>query len=297
VTSPVATDQFPPADDAIYCPSCGYDLRGIDHSLQCPECGLSLDRARLNASAIPWTHREDIGRVRAYVRTVAMIIRRPTHAAGDVSRPVSLDDARRFRRATALIAMIGPTALIVWGVGFLLRDWDSRYAADSPTGTALGWLLELALGPVVFIALYAFFLAAGGVASYFFHPRWLPVDRQNRAIALSYYACAPMALTPLTMASIALGWFLIGNDVVTPGDIVPYVIVLAACSIVPFVQAFALLTCPMRMLQGTTHCGAGRAVALAVGLPILWALLAAVIAVGIPAAYLYVSLIVMSLVA
>jgi hypothetical protein len=36
-----------------------------------------------------------------------------------------------------------------------------------------------------------------GLPSYFFHPPWLPVELQNRAVALSYYATAPLALMPL----------------------------------------------------------------------------------------------------
>ena len=51
------------------CPACGYDLRATtsDH---CSECGLAIDRDALQQSAIPWAHRRQIGRVRAYLKTL-----------------------------------------------------------------------------------------------------------------------------------------------------------------------------------------------------------------------------------
>ena len=47
------------ADD-LFCPECGYSLRGIDSVDRCPECGHGSERARLTASNIPWTYREEI---------------------------------------------------------------------------------------------------------------------------------------------------------------------------------------------------------------------------------------------
>jgi hypothetical protein len=38
-----------------------------------------------------------------------------------------------------------------------------------------------------------------GLHTYWLHPRSLSVERQNRAIALGYYACAPLALLPVTL--------------------------------------------------------------------------------------------------
>ena len=292
MTFPVATES---SDDAIYCPSCGYDLRGIDNSLKCPECGLPLDRARLHASAIPWTHRAEIGRVRAYVHTVELVIRKPTRAAGDVARPVSFADAQRFRRLTVLVAMIGPVLLFAFAVVLVILDRPITMSPTASTPVRIGWALELGLVPVILGALYAFLLAASGVASYFFHPRTLPIERQNRAVALSCYACAPMALTLPSMLSIFLGLAFVrgvgmNQPVVTAG-------VVAAASVAPLLQAVSMLNSPVRMLRRATHCGVARAFALAVSLPILWTLLAAVILIGIPVAYCYLALIVMSLIA
>ena len=51
------------------------------------------------------------------------------------------------------------------------------------------------------MGLFLFLTFATGLPSYFCHPRALPIERQNRAIALSYFASAPLALMPFIVAS------------------------------------------------------------------------------------------------
>lgn len=284
-------------DEELYCPECGYSLRGIDASDRCPECGHALDRARLTASQIPWTHRGDIGSLKAFWRTVALVVRRPSRAAADVARPVSFGDARKFRRATVLVAMAGPLALLAWGCFAVALDRPITIVSRASPATGVGWVLEILLVPVIVVALHAFLLAATGVASYFFHPRRLPVEVQNRAVALSYYACAPWALTPLSVASL-VGAYLAREYLVAaraPATLIGVVLMLGA--VMPVVQAVAMTLSPLRMLQRATNCGIGRAIALGGGLPVLWALLAVIIAVGIPAAYAFIALMILSLIA
>src|SRR2546421_11397401 len=83
-----------PIEQQLFCPDCGYNLHGIA-SDRCPECGFALDRDQLARSRIPWTHRRDIGRARAYLRTVWLVITTPRTIADEVARPVDFDDARR----------------------------------------------------------------------------------------------------------------------------------------------------------------------------------------------------------
>src|SRR6185312_6595827 len=45
-----------------------------------------------------------------------------------------------------------------------------------------------------------------GAASYFFHPREMSAARQNRAIAISYYAGAPFAWLWVPATMFAIGW-------------------------------------------------------------------------------------------
>ena len=60
------------------------------------------------------------------------------------------------------------------------------------------------------------------------------------------------------------------------------------------VQGIAAFTVPMRMLRGATHCSTARLWTMGAILPLAWALLATVIAIGLPLAYVYVGLIVLS---
>src|SRR5688572_15202434 len=97
----------------LLCPGCGYDLRGIE-SERCPECGVLVDRAGAVISRIPWAHREQIGKWRAYWRTVRRAMFHPVALAAEVSRPVRFDDAKRFSRRTALLAWATLVPLILW---------------------------------------------------------------------------------------------------------------------------------------------------------------------------------------
>src|SRR5947199_1961648 len=94
------------------CPECGYDLRGIE-SGRCPECGSAFDPATLHHSRIAWAHRQRIGRVRGYWRTVMDGTFHPARLADACAGPVSWRDAQRFRLITILIASIGPIIFIV----------------------------------------------------------------------------------------------------------------------------------------------------------------------------------------
>src|SRR5207248_6621833 len=63
------------------------------------------------------------------------------------------------------------------------------------------------------VGMLAFLAAATGVPSYFCHSRHLEIERQNRAIALSYYACAVLALlAPASLLTAAVIWLLFKLD-------------------------------------------------------------------------------------
>lgn len=83
------------AHDA-YCPACGYNVRGLD-GCRCPECGKGFAPAELSASQIPWTQRRQVGRVRAFWRTVWFatfhVKQMTAGGAGELDRAA----ARRFR--------------------------------------------------------------------------------------------------------------------------------------------------------------------------------------------------------
>src|SRR4051812_46128223 len=104
------------ADDALYCPACGYDLRGIA-SDRCPECGATIHRASLRESSLPWARRQQVGAWRAYRRTVWTATWRVRRVADGVARPVDARDARHFATLTGLIAGVPPALgmiLLIW---------------------------------------------------------------------------------------------------------------------------------------------------------------------------------------
>jgi len=167
-------------------------------------------------------------------------------------------------------------------------------AAAAPIGSFAfppGYVMDLvipllastALRVVVPLAIVLFLFAMTGVPSYFFHPPHLTVVQQNRAIALSYYACAPIVL--LLPAGIA-GCALVAGGVAKPDLSRDYffawafmVLATGALSV-----AAVLLTwwSSLRLLRQVTACSTARVLTLAVTLPVAWALLAALILVGVP---------------
>src|SRR5688572_22830692 len=108
----------------VFCPSCGYNLRGTT-SDRCAECGLTFDRASLSDSSIPWSHRQRIGRIRAYVRTAWLVFRRPTLVGREAAKPQSWADAVAFRRVTTTIVFL---ALVVTMVVVFIFEFKGNAA-------------------------------------------------------------------------------------------------------------------------------------------------------------------------
>jgi hypothetical protein len=271
-----------------FCPGCGYNLRGIT-SDRCPECGLMIDPTLVATSTIPWTHRRRLGVVRAYLKTVETAVRWPSRLAREVERPVDFGDAILFRRVTATIAaapvlLSALVALISSGV------LDVSLIFTRPTA----FLPELLGVPVVCAGVWLAFLAAGGVQSYWFDSRAIPPARRDRAIALSYYACGPLALTaPLALL---VGLFLILIPPIERGRL-PFIIdpiLLVPAMLVAVVELATLWRAAVVMLQRTTHCGLARITSCGVGLPLAWAMTAAVFGIALPVAYVFVALMVLS---
>lgn len=181
-----ADNAAAPLAVGIVCPDCGYDLRGST-SARCPECGFGLDVLRTRETLIPWSHRRDLGWFKAYWKTVWLVLRYPKRFCLEMARPVSYADSQSFRWVTTGLAylpiLVGSLLWIVFGTERMLRGNEAEHWF---IGGLLAWsLLALILLP--------------GLASYFFQPRQLPTAQQNRAIALSYYAWAPLSATLLAL--------------------------------------------------------------------------------------------------
>lgn len=218
--APAPADPPAPAAAApaeLFCPDCGYDLRGIE-SERCPECGLAIDRTQRAGSRVPWVHRRRIGRARAFGRTVEFMTFHAGRLGGEAAlRPVDYAAAQRFRWAVVLFVGLPPAmvllALSAWyrGSSFLAPIPPPANPGMNPGAGPMSagydvlipWAAGLMLWPVPPLALFLLPLLVSGVSSYWFHPKDAPVVKQNRAVALSYYACAPLAWLPLGLLLLA----------------------------------------------------------------------------------------------
>jgi hypothetical protein len=270
-----------PQHDALHCQACGYNLFGIE-SPNCPECGLIIDRTRLGESKIPWTHRKHIGIFRAFRRTGSLAIFHPQKLAEEINHPVSYADAQSFRM---ICISVGTLSLTIPAILFAFFHNNSAITViDRIAGCAL-----------IIPSTFLFFLAATGLPALFFRPASLPILRQNRAVALSYYSAAPLTFlfVPVLIDIIImlLLHFLPNLDrsmalLATIGMIAFYM---------PPLLVFYLVFIAAILFKRTTHSSRLKFWAILGALFIGEALLLAAIQIGIPVAGFFVAVVFSSL--
>jgi len=292
-------------DASPRCPGCNYDLRALAGD-RCPECGTVIDRTALAVRQIPWVLRRNIGYFRAYLTTAWRMFRHPRLIAANMERPVCLSDARRFQNITILLALVPLLALGFWAYytqvyvwGPVPSGWWLPANASGPSlptfGSTLGGALE-ALG-VAFagFCLWLFLKAATGVASYFFHPRSLSITQQNRAIALSYYACAPLAWTPILFAVGAGGAWALPRYYDASAIIVIWAVWKTVLLVILGTIVLGWCRCTLVLLRETTRCSRARVITLGACLPLMWGVLAVLTLGLLPVAYACVAIVIVSL--
>ncbi|MEM1010723.1 MAG: hypothetical protein AAGI46_00730 [Planctomycetota bacterium] len=288
-------------DEPLPCPNCGYDLRG-NASDVCPECGDAFDPARLAEAQIPWQERHEIGRVRAFVQTAWLVIRRPTRFARQATRPVRYRDARRFQFVCVLLAWLTIGPVSAWGL------WNARDSYVSgepspfmyysqPSGDTSSPSALLADGSIVaafLVGLFLWLFLTTGVASYFFQLPSLSTAIRDRAIAASYYAAAPLALTPVAGVTVLamLGVAYLGEEEIWPELIAMWLVVVlfTAAAVLVLVALLATATVPMRFLRRGLHASATRSIACLVTVVSSSLLLFVWMVVGLPTMVFYVQL-------
>jgi len=275
-----AEPSLPAIASDLFCQTCGYNLRGLTGN-RCPECGGSLDGVRSLLPQIPWVNRKETGWFRAYWRTVWFVMVRQASFCDEMARPVSYRDCQLFRWVTVLFVSI-PSMLPMLAL-YLTMKVESFHDQLVLQAVAAGWPL------LIFYVCWLLFLAAvTGVPSYFFHPRGILLEQQNRAIALSYYACGPLIFLTIPVLTCAAAILMQNakNEALS--------MALGVLSVTLPIGAVApwwldLIHLVRRLVPQRPQ----RAVYLGVCVPILWFLLACL--VGIPSVLFYVFLVFASL--
>lgn len=284
MTAPVQTID-------LLCPQCGYDLRAID-SQRCPECGWEIDRSQMARSQLPWTYRREVGRWRAYWRTVWLATAHIKKLSMEIVRPVDLPDARRFATISGLIAGM-PFALAM--LGLMVAMGGTRFLIPHPVDPSLylggnirsaDWIVPYAAGitrwPVLpFGLLLAGCLLARSASLWFSVP--LPRNeaeddevhrvRRARAFALSHYATASMAFLPLALA-LGVAGFVLTRSNPDPASL-PWLAMWAALLGSWFIAGLCialLYLAPLHLLSRTMRASGVRLLATAIGLPITWSI-------------------------
>jgi hypothetical protein len=265
------------AREAIYCPRCDYDLSALTGP-KCPECGQTYDPQTLRQAQMPWAYRREIGGFRALCRTVWVVSVKPGRFSREVARPVDLREALRFRRTIVWLAFgILPAVAAVY---FVSGDWHRGDFAEP-----FGWPLVIMEAVAGIVLSWLCFYALTGVHTYWFHPRHLSIEQQNRTLALSYYASAPLVLVvPCVL-------ILVGVAVGAVSGLWPSAIVMPVSWVAGALGAVAVMafwrTC-LSMARHAAGRGAVGLVVMGVALPLVWAALLALMLGVIPVALAYV---------
>jgi hypothetical protein len=259
-----------------FCPHCGYSLRGLP-TARCPECGAEVD---LNAAVpvIPWRNRQRIGSVRAYFATVLYVLFRGKRLRGELAAPTGYRDARSFWRITMAIAY-APCILLTYGLlqqfvgkGNVLQTMEENHHGIIYATIAVN------LGPLFFM------LAATSLPGYFCLSRKLTITQQNRAIAMSYYACAAWLFLPLAAGAAYLG--LRGLHLDSTSDFTFFCVILSY--VLVGVGAVLWFFSTLRLICMATYRQVASAIILGIWLLVSWAALGVLLLVVFP--FLFYSL-------
>ncbi|XAL98508.1 zinc ribbon domain-containing protein [Phycisphaeraceae bacterium D3-23] len=274
----------------LFCPACGYDLRGLETEA-CPECGAGVDLAQLRLSSIPWVLAQGFwGRVKGFLRTCERVMFKPARFSREVARPVSLKEARRFR--SVVVGVVWLTLLAAAAMDWLLLVYAQGQADDwgdffEVSGISEAWLYITAA-----LLLLLFLVGFTGLHLYALHPKALPVERQNRAVALGHYACAPLAFLPFVLlirvTGAAIAW--VGEAADADWASILGMALWAVTWLLGPVLVFWFLGVILYLTSRSVHRSGLAQVGLALGVPLLWLVWALFVFAILPAGVLFVYL-------
>jgi hypothetical protein len=266
------------------CPACDYDLRGIQ-SDRCPECGLLIGNTP--ALKIPWEDRREIGRMRAFWKTVNLVVLQPARFAVAVAWPIDVGSSYLFRVwVTILVAT--PLSLIfllvIWrsgGTGFLALSSSATLDGDGSSTVlqelAIVWSAGATLAPVIPIGALLTLWFVTGSARFWYSSKKLEPPRRQRIATISHYACAPLAWAPVPVAALAIAMLLSPDwSVERAKGKIAAAFLSAGIAISGFLVVAWWWRTVYLMLRAM-RCGWARCIAATIGLPIRWALSVALV--------------------
>ena len=283
-----------PIDADLLCGHCGQNLRGVA-SGRCPECGGRFDRSRIVDVSVPWEQRRRLGRFRAYWRTARFFTARGPAVADRAE--VTLRSARSFRRCVMLLTCIWVAAAVL-----LWRHKDPRFgnhrhgsllslvpnASDLPNLFSNPWFFGTSLA-----ALCLWMGVAVGMSEWFFPRKGRTPAERRRTMALNGYSVAPLVWMPI-FGSLAILFV----DVEAAYARVPAISFPAAAAF--GTSAVLCAMCPadywwsvLRLLHLVTR-SRMRVMFTAVFLPLLWAVAACAIFLGLHFAVNFIAFVYMS---
>lgn len=276
----------------IYCPKCAYLLFGAQGD-RCSECGYNLDGLRSPVSRIPWVQCDQGSWVTRYWQTVWMVTFSNAKFCEEFARPINYKDARRFQFVTVAHVYI---CLLI---SSLIAHYGYRPNANvfAPTGVTLYSVFTNAANPLELIynegwpfailmaCVAPLLLALTGIPSYFFHPTAISLHRQNAGIALSYYLCAPLAITSVALASL-IPPIRLSKFPDEYGELSLFAISISL-GVAMLLWWVTLVRSARRIMPQLPK----RAATIAIGVPMLWIVSAILIVGALPLSVLFVVLV------
>jgi hypothetical protein len=268
-TPPSDPWRMPLIQDGLYCPACGYDLRGLS-SDRCPECGLTIDATR--SGIIPWERRKSLGYFQSFFRTLVKATVSPTRLARATGSPMDVRSARLFRWIVRVLVIVPVVALFIFAVA---RNGgiDALATVGDPARVSLGgfweplflWTVGATLWPVLPIGFVFSIILATGISHWFFMKR-LESARRNRAMALSFYLSSPLGWILFPCCSFAAALILSNRQWVDISSMIESMTFLCEC--IGGLSLFLMLLATgnsLRAVHSATQCGLFRALIVGLG--------------------------------
>jgi hypothetical protein len=176
-----------------------------------------IDPAALKHSGFPWNYRKNLGRLRAFLRTVWLVTADSKILRHEAAKPQSPHDAAVFRRWVAAVAALcfaaGVIMLIETGAIVELAGQDQSPFAllSQPRGWMLDvlvpWWAGVTLQPALFGYAVTLAVYSVGATRPIFRTRGLLADYAETVEAISGYVVAPLVwLLPATAGYSLVLW-------------------------------------------------------------------------------------------